>query len=345
MPVTTKRIGFACKYMHPNMTLTTKQRSEMESRYNTKTTTRAWLGRQTTVVAEAKLWEIIRHNLWATKNLVKYVGGLPNELRFVRISSDLLPLYTEQSWAYFYKKPDVLTWLQREFDELGNIARNLECRMSCHPGQFCCLASDTPDIVTNSIAEFEYHADMIRWMGYGKTFQDFKANVHIGGRLGPEGIRQVYSRLSTEARNTITIENDEFGWGLDSCLELHDIIPIVLDIHHHYIRTNGDYIQPTDARISMIIDSWRGVRPVMHYSVSREEYITDNSVLPNMRLLLEQGHKPQSLRAHSDTFSNVACNNWALSFWDNFDIMCEAKHKNIASKQLYSQYLINTSVN
>lgn len=340
----TNRIGFACKFMHPNKTLTTKQRGEYESRYNTKTTTRAWMSRQSVAVAEAKLWEIIRHNLWSTKNLVKYVGELPNELRFLRISSDLLPLYTEPTWSYFYKKADVTKWLEQSFADLGNTARDLGCRMSMHPGQFCVLASDNPDVVTNSIQEFEYHCDMIRWMGYGKEFQDFKCNVHIGGRLGPDGIRAVYPLLSTEARNTITIENDEFGWGLDSCLELADIIPIVLDIHHHYIRTGGEYIQSSDTRIKQLLDSWRGIRPVMHYSVSREEYARDNMTLPDMQMLLTEGHKPQSLRAHSDMLNNSACNDWALSFWNDFDIMVEAKCKNLASKQLYQQFLLNNSV-
>lgn len=339
------KIGFACKFAHPNKTLTTKQRSEYESRYNTKTTTRAWLNRQSVSVAEAKLWEIIRHNVWATKNLIKYVGELPIALRFLRISSDLLPLYSEQHWSYFYNKPDVKKWLEQSFADLGNTTRSLHIRVSYHPGQFCCLASDSTDVVNNSIQEFEYHADMIRWMGYGQSWQDFKCNIHIGGRLGPDGIRQVLPRLSTEARNTITIENDEFGWGIDSCLELSDIVPIVLDIHHHYIRTGGEYIQPTDPRIEQILNSWRGIRPVMHYSVSREEYIKDNNTLPDMKFLLSEGHKPQSLRAHSDMLNNIACNNWALSFLDKFDIMCESKCKNLSSKQLYEQYILNTDVN
>ena len=46
-------------------------------------------------------------------------------------------------------------------------------------------------------------------MGYGRTFQDFKINVHISGRQGPAGIKAVLPRLSQEARNCITIENEE----------------------------------------------------------------------------------------------------------------------------------------
>jgi len=46
-------------------------------------------------------------------------------------------------------------------------------------------------------------------MGYGKDWQDFKCNIHISGRKGSVGIKDVLPRLSTEARNCIAIENDE----------------------------------------------------------------------------------------------------------------------------------------
>jgi hypothetical protein len=50
--------------------------------------------------------------------------------------------------------------------------------------------------------------------------------------------------------------------------------------------------------------------------------------------LLESGHKKQKLRAHSDFYPNQKVNEWALSFLNNFDIMCEAKAKNLASFKL-----------
>ena len=100
-----------------------------------------------------------------------------------------------------------------------------------HPGQFTVLASDNPDIVERSIEEFEYHVDVARWMGFGQQFQDFKINVHISGRKGPAGIIDVYPRLSQEARNTITIENDELSWGTEASLELEKDVALVLDIH------------------------------------------------------------------------------------------------------------------
>jgi UV DNA damage repair endonuclease len=221
---------------------------------------------------------------------------------------------------------------------VGDAARKNGVRLSFHPGQFTVLASDNPDIVDRSIEEFEYHADMARWMGYGRTFQDFKINVHISGRAGPAGIKAAIPRLSPEARNCLTIENDEISWGIDSSLELANDCALVLDIHHHYIHT-GEYIENNDDRIKRIIDSWRGVRPACHYSVSREDLLTGHSPtqLPNLQTLLESGYKKGKLRAHSDFYWNTAVNEWALSFLDQFDIMAESKGKNLASFALHKQ--------
>jgi UV DNA damage repair endonuclease len=222
---------------------------------------------------------------------------------------------------------------------VGDLARANNVRLSFHPGQFTVLASDNPGIVQRSIEEFEYHTDMARWMGYGKSFQDLKINVHISGRQGPDGIRRAYKKLSPEARNCITIENEENSWGLDDCLTISDIIPIVLDVHHFWIR-EGNYLDPNDARVTRVVDSWRGIRPTMHYSISREDYLVghDNMVLPNYEHLLLNGYKKQKLRAHSDFYWNKEVNDWALSFWDQFDIMCESKGKNLASFKLYEHY-------
>jgi UV DNA damage endonuclease len=207
-----------------------------------------------------------------------------------------------------------------------------------HPGQFCVLASESDDIVNRSIEEFEYHVDMVRWMGFGKSFQDFKVNVHISGRRGPAGIIDALSRLTPEARNCITIENDENAWGIESSLELQKHCALVLDVHHHWVRT-GEYIQPTDDRVLRVIDSWRGVRPVIHYSVSREEWLPGHcdKTLPDYAQLLENGHKKQKLRAHSNFYWNSAVSEWALNFLATHDIMCESKGKNIASFSLHQQ--------
>ena len=80
----------------------------------------------------------------------------------------------------------------------------------------------------------------------------------------------------------------------------------------------------------------------MHYSVSREDILIGHctNTLPDHKLLLEQGYKKQKLRAHSDFYWNKPVNEWALTFNDQFDIMCESKAKNLASFALYEQSLL-----
>ena len=254
----------------------------------------------------------------------------------VRLSSEILPVYTHADWSYFYKRPDVVKLMEYCFSKIGEVARASGVRLSFHPGQFTVLASENDGIVNNSIEEFEYHADMARMMGYGKTFQDFKINVHISGKRGPDGIRASYKRLSQEARNCITIENEENAWGLDDALQLSDLLPIVLDVHHHWCR-EGEWLDHNSDQVKRVIESWRGVRPTMHYSQSREDYLVghDISVKPDYKLLLETGFKKAKLRAHSDFYWNTATNNWVLDYLSSFDIMCESKAKNLASISLY----------
>ena len=340
-----KRIGFCCKYLDSDQTQKPKVLKEIQQNYTERQTTVAWCNRQDRDVAEQRLLEIATHNMQSAFNLVDYASKLPEGRRMVRLGSNQIPMATEPNWRYVFEDKTVLSQLERGFRRIGDHARERDVKLSFHPGQFCVLASDKPDVVERSIDEFEYHANMVRWMGFGKEFMDFKTNVHISGRQGYQGIINKLDKLSPEARNTIAIENDEMCWGLDESLQLEKHVALVLDIHQHWIR-DEEYIQANDDRVKRVIDSWRGVRPTLHYSYSRDEWLPEPSVLGanhqhgdmhDINNLLDVGCKKQKLRAHSDFYPNEQVNDWALSFWQDFDIQCEAKAKNLASKQLYEQ--------
>jgi UV DNA damage repair endonuclease len=324
------RIGFACKIQSEHDTAAPD--------LNTKSTTITYLARQTEDAQRAKLWDLLNHNLSTFYHQLKWVAKQPANQRMFRITSDLLPAYTHDDYMAFYFQPDVVAELESQLSVCGEFARANDIRLSFHPGQFCVLASENPGVVENSITEFEYHADLIRYMGYGKQFQDFKCNVHVGGKLGPAGIKAALRRLSPEARNCLTIENAEFTWGLDASLELVDTCALVLDIHHHFIYS-GEYITPHDDRFKRVVDSWRGQRPVIHLSTSREDVLIDHdaTALPDLRQLKALGFTAAKLRAHSDYCWNQAVNKWALTFSPHADIMVEAKQKNLASSQLAQQ--------
>lgn len=335
--------------MDPDQSQKPKVLKEKQQNYTERMTTITWLNRQEKSVAEERMLELVTHNMQAAYNLVELVSKLPAERRMVRLGSNQLPGATQEDWKYMWQDPTNIKMLEEGFAKVGKLARDKDVRISFHPGQFCVLASDKPDVVERSVDEFEYHANMARWMGYGKEFMDMKLNIHISGRQGAQGIINILPKLSTEARNTIAIENDEMCHGLDESLKLEKHLALVLDIHHHWIR-DEEYIQANDDRIKKIIDSWRGVRPTLHYSYSRDEWLPEPSLFESgsrhdtmhkLSDLLDIGCKKQKLRAHSDFYPNEKVNEWALSFLDNFDIQCEAKAKNLASEELYLQY-VNT---
>ncbi|MFC3606895.1 UV DNA damage repair endonuclease UvsE [Stutzerimonas tarimensis] len=332
------RIGFACQYRHPGHSLALKALEEIERAFNPRTTTLRWINSVPRDRAEEKLHEVMLHNLDAQLRMLDYVGTLPPGLRMLRLSSDLLPFYSHPEVADFYQRHEVQDRLATRFGEIGERARELGVRLSFHPGQYCVLGSDKAHVVDNSLAEFEYHADMIRMMGFGRQFQDFKCNLHIAGRLGGEGIRAVWARLSEVARNCITFENEEKIYGVDECLALADLAPVVLDIHHCWINEER-YIEPDDPRVARIIDSWKGVRPVMHYSQPPESLMElgfSNEERLEMPAVLAKVSK-RVLYGHSKRMWNRGCNRYAATFLDRFDMMIEAKDKNLAALDFHQE--------
>jgi UV DNA damage repair endonuclease len=331
------KIGFACKWLDNPSEVKGMKVNAANRELNGRSTTMRWL-REHREEAEQRQWDIMNHNTSAAIKMIEQVGSLAPHLRMVRLGSEMLQGYTEKDWKSWWQRTEVQDHCERIFAPVGARARELGVRISFHPGQFCVLASECEEIAERSIEEFEYHADMARWMGFGKTFQDFKINVHISGRRGPAGIQRALKRLSPEARNCITIENDEMTWGIDASLELARDCALVLDLHHNWIKT-GEYIEATDDRIKIICDSWRGVRPVVHYSVSREDCLVEHACdqRPALDALIQAGYKKQKLRAHSDFMWNSAVNEWALTHLSWGDIMVEAKAKNLASFALADQ--------
>ena len=336
------RIGFCCKWLdHPGQVNGLKPKDPAKQ-YNTGATTVRWLTENRSKATQ-KIYELAIANIESARKLVEKVGGLRPHLRMVRLSSDILPVYTEPTFGSFYSDSSVQKDLQTRLARVGELARHHGVRLSFHPGQFCVLASDKPDVAIRSLEEFEYHVTMAKYMGYGANWHDhgFKINVHISGGLGADGIIAMLPKMSPEARNLITIENEEMKWGLDETLKLADHLAIVLDVHHHWVKT-GEYLQANDDRVKRIRDSWRGVRPNMHYSMPRADCARhlDANGMPDYAMILAKGVKRAELRAHSDFYWCQAANDWVRTYLDQFDIQCEAKAKNLAASALASSWQI-----
>ncbi|AWY08554.1 endonuclease [Erwinia phage vB_EamM_Alexandra] len=312
------RFGFACKLIN----------QQGKQPYPNKSLSYSHFAKLDRDAQRQKLREVVTVNLTSLYDMIAHVGQLRTDMRMFRITSELLPLYTHPLVMPLYNEPDLCKFVEHWLWKCGGIARGAGVRLSFHPGQFTVLASDRPDVVLNSIHELEYHAYCAYHMGYGRRFQDFKINIHLSGRLGAAGFRQAFGKLSEPCRKMLTVENDEITSSIEDVLTLSDLCPIVLDIHHHWVMTN-EYIQPTDDRVQQVIESWRGVTPVAHYSVSRPEFVPSRGLPDQNKLSANR----MQLRAHAEYYHNEDVNEWALSFAD-FDLMCESKAKNLARLKL-----------
>jgi UV DNA damage repair endonuclease len=331
----TPRIGYCCKF------IATDGDEARERALNVRSLTMTYLGRQTPAGAYDKLSEVVRHNLGAVRGQIEEVAQRPPLERLLRLSSDMLPGYTHPTALPYYRDGDLQAEVERSLAEAGERARVAGVRLSMHPAQHAILATVGRSL-DNAVGDIEYHAVVMQMLGYGAGWHPYGAsvNVHGGQRaLGVEGVLYGLSRLSAAARDLVTVENDEVSFGLDDLLPVADQVAIVVDIHHHWIKSAGEYLQPDDPRIDAVKASWRGVRPLAHVSVSRGLLLDghDPDRLPDFDKLLATGLKPKDLRGHSDMMWNRAVNDLVARHLEWADFEVEAKLKNLASAQLAEQ--------
>lgn len=334
-----KKIGFCCKYK-ANPSLSLKEQKEIESVFNTGSLTLFNFYKLNKKDQALKLEEITLKNLEKTLALINYVKKLPDNLRLLRISSDILPLYTSDKTKEFYNS-EIKKHIEKQMNIIGQIAKDNNIRIGFHPDQFCILNSEGK-VFDNALREFEYHIYMAELMGFFKWHENgFFCNIHTGNKnFGIDGLIKNLSKISRTGRNLITIENDEFSFGLNDIVKLKKQVALVFDIHHHWINT-GSYLSVNDPIINELIESWRGEVPLMHYSISREDILINHNIkkLPDYKSLIKQGFNRTQLRKHSDYYWNDALNEIILDYIKIFDIEFECKMKNLATELYYKKYI------
>lgn len=344
--MTPPRIGFCCKWIDPDSTLDKAERLASEQPMNQRSTTLTALRKLTDEEKFDRIIGLTRNNVDTLWRQLQWIALQPREMRLFRISSDFIPANTAAGFEAIMSSPEMHTELNRMGGVRGYADAN-DIRLCTHPGQFTNISSDNPDVVDRAIEDLNYHGKLARYMGYGGEWHTsgFAINIHANHRQDP-GLLQfkdvVLNRVDATVANLITLENDEFGCGVDDIVAsgISEHVALVLDIHHHWIQSGGEYIEPTDPRCRVYESSWRGVRPLGHFSTSHENCLVahDPLVRPDFKALLAGGKKPGKLRAHSELCWNQDVNDWALSHLTWMDLEVEAKGKNLASRGLYESY-------
>ena len=326
------RIGYCCTFVSPSG-------DEVEQRaLNFRGPTVASIVRLEPSAAAAKLEEVVRENLDILDRQIATVSALPKLERLFRIQSGFLigrshPALS-QAWT-----PTLRDEVERRLARAGEAARAGDVRLSMHPAQHAILATLNPPALDNALRDIIDHTEIFEMMGYGGGWHPHGAciNIHGGARAaGVEGLRLGLDRVPAASLNLLSIENDETSFGLDDLLKVGNRVAVLVDFHHHWIFTAGEWLQPDDPRVERIQASWRGIRPLSHISVSRENVVVDHcsDTLPDFASLKEQGHKPGHLRGHSDMMWNRAVNSLVERHLGWCDVEVEAKSKNLASRQL-----------
>lgn len=241
-----------------------------------RTTTATHLLKKSREEQLAKLSELCRDNAQAL--LAAFQHCHESGIGCFRINSQILPMKTHPQIKYGVDELPDGKKIIATFKECGKFLQKSGLRASLHPDQFVVLNSPRPEVVASSIAELEYQTEVANWVGADVI------NIHAGGSYGdkPAALARFaegFARLSTAARQLITLENDDRSYTPAELLPVCDKlkIPLVYDVHHHRVLPDGLSIaEATSAAIatwnrepmfhlSSPLNGWQGANTYMHH--------------------------------------------------------------------------------
>lgn len=262
-----------------------------------------------------KLKSITAQNLQHTKRILFY--NIAHEIKLYRFSSSLVPLATHPEVLW-----DFLTPFKNEWEEIGNIIRHFKLRVSFHPNQYTLFTSPREEVTINAVKDMEYHFRMLQAMN---ALDSGLINIHIGGAYGDKTnsinrFHQNLKKLPKEIKKYMTLENDDKTYDVKETLIIceKENIPMVLDYHHYMANTGESNLPPY---LHRIYNTWNNINmvPKVHISSPKSD---------------------QAYRSHADFVSLdfvLPFLKMAKELDQDFDIMIEAKQKNLAMHRLVEE--------
>jgi UV DNA damage endonuclease len=218
--------------------------------------------------SEERLIETVDNNLNCLKKMLEF--NIKNNILFFRITSDLIPFASHPicgfDWQDFFK---------RKFENIGKMILKYDIRISMHPDQFIVLNSNKKQVIERSVAELNYHAQILDLM---RLNNDSKIQLHIGGAYGDKNKsidRFIYefNRLDDKIKNRLVVENDDHIYNLNDCLALSEKIdiPVLFDYFHHLIYNNKENINSCLESTKKTWNDYDGI-PMVDYSSQNSGY-------------------------------------------------------------------------
>ena len=228
----------------------------------------------------ARLSHLALENARALRGALAYCAT--HGIGCFRVNSRILPLRTHPRVGYRVRDLPGASRIRKAFRDCGAFAREHDVRLTFHPDQFIVLSSPRPEVVSASIAELEYQAEVAQWIGADVI------NLHAGGVYGDktaalERLAAAVRRLSPAARRRVTLENDERSYTPRDLMPFCEKyrIPFVYDVHHHRCLPDGYRVAEVTRRavatwnreplfhLSSPKDGWRGPHPERHHDYIR----------------------------------------------------------------------------
>lgn len=258
-----------------------------------------------------KLERIAEENLHNTLRLLKHNRAY--DIHLYRLSSKLIPLSTHEAFQDW----DPFVYLAPAFESIGEYARKHQMRLSFHPDHFTVLSTTRKEVLHNSIRDLLYHVRMLEAM---KLDEHAKNNIHIGGAYGDKRAAagrfiHHFSKLDSRIQRRLTLENDDKTFNAVETLEVCEQIgvPMVLDIHHHWVNNDGE----------TLAELWPRVRAT---------WVEDHNVLPP-KIHVSSPKSDSDPRGHADFVALeplLAFLRQIAGSTPRLDVMIEAKMKDEA---------------
>jgi UV DNA damage endonuclease len=261
----------------------------------------------------------LRTSLERLRAILAYLDR--TDIRMYRMATALAPYASHPELKQFHGQ---VAECEAELAEVGALARELDVRLSTHPGQYTVLNSERAEVRDAAVAELEVQASLLDAMGLGS---EAVVVLHVGSGAGAATDRFMsgVEALSERARARLVIENDDRVFGVSDVIAVaaRSGLRVVFDLHHHHCH-NPERIDDREA-LEAALATWpRGQTPKIHFSSPRLD------VGPAGRL--------PDTRAHADLIDPIAFRQFLrhTAAGLDFDVMLEAKAKDLALLRLRS---------
>ena len=274
------------------------------------------------IIDEKGIEELKRRVLANLEDLYKMLEwNEENGIKVFRLSSELFPHKTNP------KVPDyTYDFALNHLKRISLFAKKNDMRLTFHPGQYNVLATPNPKAFKQTIADLNYHAEVLDIL---ECDMDSVMVIHGGGVYGDKpGAKsrwiERYNQLQENIKRRLVLENCEKSYSIKDCLEINEKtgVPIVFDIHHHacYIKLHPDEdFEPVENYIKRILDTWtNNRRPKFHVSEQGTGKI---------------GHHSDYIEIIPEYLLNIP-----EKYGIEIDIMIEAKAKELSIQKLYEKY-------